>query len=129
MGRIECHILTPEKNSAIVKLKELVDVHRATLDDVVLCELEDLCETRFPQFTEKRVDVSIAVDMITMAYGKRYDVAYLLSADGDYVPAVEAVKSEGRKVFAASPVIGRELKKVVDAFIPLKREWFFGLFV
>ena len=88
-----------------------------------------MCETRFPQYVEKRVDVSIAVDMVTMAYKREYDVAYLLSADGDYVPAVEAVKSEDRKVFAAFPAIGRELEKVVDTSIPLNREWFFGLFI
>ena len=91
--------------------------------------MEELCETRLPQYTEKRVDVSIAVDMVTMAYADRFDTAYLLSADGDFVPAVEAVKSRGKKIFAASPTIGRELQKAVDTFIPLKREWFSGLTV
>ena len=65
--------------------------------------------------------------MILMAYADEYDVAFLLSADGDFIPAVEAVKSMGKKVFAASPSRGNELKQVVDTFIPLEREWFFGL--
>ena len=129
LGRIERRVLTPEKNPVIVKLRDLIGEHRANLNDSILGELEALCETRFPQYVEKRVDVSIAVDMVTMAYKREYDVAYLLSADGDYVPAVEAVKSEDRKVFAAFPAIGRELEKVVDTSIPLNREWFFGLFI
>ena len=56
-----------------------------------------------------------------------YDVAYLLSADSDLVPAVEVVRSRGKKVFAASPAFGHELEKVVDAFISLRRGWFSGL--
>lgn len=85
--------------------------------------------TTLVYFVEKRVDVSIAVDMVSMAINQEYDAAYLLSADGDYVPAVEAVRSTDRKVFAAFPAKGHELGKAVNAFIPLKREWFHGLFI
>ena len=56
--------------------------------------------TTLPYFVEKRVDVSLAVDMVSMAINQEYNVAYLLSADGDYVPAVEAVRSTDRKVLA-----------------------------
>jgi len=52
----------------------------------------------------------------------------LLSADGDFVPAVEAVKKLGKKVFAASPTPGYELGRVVDHFIPLRRDWFSSVF-
>ena len=75
------------------------------------------------------MDVSIAVDMVRMAYEDKYDVAYLLSADGDFVPVVEAVRLRRKIVFAASPVVGYELKKTADAFILLKNKWFFGLSV
>ena len=37
------------------------------------------------------------------------------------------LKPSGKKVFAASQANGRELAKVVDAFIPLRKEWFHGL--
>ena len=57
----------------------------------------------------------------------RNDVAYLLSADGDFVPVVEAVRLRRKKVFVASPVVGYELKRAADAFILLKSEWFSGL--
>ena len=129
LGRIERRMLAPDKNPVIVKLKELIEDYHADLREPFLGKLEELCQTRSPQYTENRVDVSIAVDMIMMAYEDAYDVAYLLSADGDYVPAVEAVKSKGKKVFAASPATGRELKNAVDTFIPLRREVFRFAFV
>ena len=129
LGRIERRMLAPDKNPLITRLKDLIAANRASLGDPLLGELQALCETKLPQYTEKRVDVSIAVDMVTMAYADQFDTAYLLSADGDFVPAVEAVKSRGKKVFAASPAVGRELQRAVDTFIPLKREWFSGLSV
>ena len=129
LGRIERRMLDPDKNPLITRLKDLIAANRASLGAPLLGELQALCETKLPQYTEKRVDVSIAVDMVTMAWADQFDTAYLLSADGDFVPAVEAVGSRGKKVFAASPVVGRELQKAVDTFIPLKREWFSGLSV
>ena len=129
LGRIERRMLDPDNNPVIAELRDLVAAHRAILNGPLLKGLQALCETRFPQYTEKRVDVSIAVDMVRMAWTDGFDTAYLLSADGDFVPAVEAVESTGKKVFAASPSVGRELERAVDAFIPLKKEWFSGLFI
>ncbi len=126
-GRIERKMVRPEDNPLIGKLKDVVAAHKADLGGPILLELEALCKMSLPQYTEKRVDVSIAVDMVTMAYGGQYDVAYLLSADGDFVPAVEAVKKSGKKVFAASPSSGYELTRVVDKFIRLRKDWFLGL--
>ena len=127
LGRIERKLIQPNKNPAIVELEKLIAASKQDIEAAFLGELQTLCKTKFPQYTEKRVDVSIAVDMVTMAQANDYDVAYLLSADGDFVPAVNAVKALGKNVFAASPASGLELAKVVDAFIPLQREWFFGL--
>jgi len=47
----------------------------------------------------KRVDISLATDMLTHASRKNYDIAVLVAGDEDYVPLVEAVKAEGRRVF------------------------------
>ena len=127
LGRIERTMLTPDRNPLASRLKALLAITREESNHPILAELETLAETKFPRYTEKRVDVSIAVDMVTMACEGTYDVAYLLSADSDLVPAVEAVRSRGKKVFAASPAFGHELEKVVDAFISLRRDWFSGL--
>ncbi len=72
---------------------------------------------------EKAVDVALAVDMVRMADNGEYDVAYLLAADGDYTPAVKAVMSTGRKVFAVSLQPGAQLAAVVYKFIPLRPDW------
>ena len=73
---------------------------------------------------EKAVDVMLAVDMVVMAERGEYDAAYLLSADGDFTPAVRAVRDRGLKAYAASPAAGAQLAGVVNSFIRLKREWF-----
>lgn len=73
---------------------------------------------------EKAVDVMLAVDMVVRAERNEFDAAYLLSADGDFTPAVTAVRSHGKKVYAVSPAPGAQLASVVTSFIRLKREWF-----
>jgi len=48
---------------------------------------------------EKNLDTQITADMITMAAQNKYDVAVLVSNDGDYVSAVRPTKEEfGKKV-------------------------------
>ena len=51
---------------------------------------------------EKGVDVRIAIDLIQATYEERYDVAVIVSQDGDLAPAVELAKEiargQGRRV-------------------------------
>ena len=47
----------------------------------------------------KRVDISLATDMLTHAHRGNYEVAVLYAGDQDYVPLVEAVKEEGARVY------------------------------
>jgi uncharacterized LabA/DUF88 family protein len=73
---------------------------------------------------EKAVDVMLAVDLVMMAQRDEFDSAYILSADGDYTPAVEAVVGLGKAVYAFSPAPGAQLGSVVRAFIRPKEDWF-----
>jgi uncharacterized LabA/DUF88 family protein len=66
----------------------------------------------------------IAVDMVVMAERDELDTAYLLSADGDFTPAVHAVRAHGKKVFAVSAGRGAQLAATVDSFIPVSAGWF-----
>jgi len=50
--------------------------------------------------SEKGVDVKLATDMIRLK--DIYDVAIILSGDGDYVPAVQAVKDSGKHIINVS---------------------------
>ena len=81
-------------------------------------------------YVEKQADVWIAVDLVSMAYRDEYDVAYLLSADADYVSAVREVIGMSKRVFPVRSwaVRSAELDNVAKA-IPLKRDWFDHLFV
>jgi uncharacterized LabA/DUF88 family protein len=46
----------------------------------------------------KRVDISLTTEMLSHAHRKNYDLAVLVAGDEDYVPLVEAVQAEGRRV-------------------------------
>ena len=70
---------------------------------------------------EKGVDVNLAVEMVALAYNNAYDVAILVSGDGDFAVAVRYVQGMKKKVevsyFPDRPCW--HLKKVCDKFIPL----------
>ena len=123
-GRVEKHWMAPERNPVIQEMREVVAESQAILPGEIVEKLNALCLRRTPYYVEKQVDVRIAVDLVGMAHRNKYDVAYLLSADGDFVPAVEEAKRFGKRVFAASAQQGRQLAMAVDAFIPLTLDWF-----
>ncbi len=66
----------------------------------------------------KRVDISLSTDMLTHAARHHYDIAVLVAGDEDYVPLVEAVQAEGRRVYVWSLPNGLSpvLNRVADAF-------------
>jgi CxxC-x17-CxxC domain-containing protein len=47
---------------------------------------------------EKGIDVSLAVDMLSMAHKDGYDIAVLVAGDSDYLKLVRAVKDAGKRV-------------------------------
>ena len=47
---------------------------------------------------EKGVDVSMAADMISLAWADNYDIAVLVSSDRDFVPVAEFLETRGIKV-------------------------------
>lgn len=75
-------------------------------------------------FREKGIDVALACKMVEMAMNNVYDVAYLLSGDGDYRPAVHMVRGMGKRVFAADPAIGERRRAACDVAVRLRSEWF-----
>ncbi len=72
---------------------------------------------------EKKTDVNIAVQILTDAFQDAYDMALLVSADGDLVPAVEAVKRLfplKRLVIAFPPKrYSVELASIADAYFTI----------
>jgi uncharacterized LabA/DUF88 family protein len=70
---------------------------------------------------EKGIDVAIAVESLSLAYDNAYDVALLVSGDGDYVELVEAIKRRGKHVECAmfKNQSAGVLLEYVDVFHPL----------
>jgi uncharacterized LabA/DUF88 family protein len=69
----------------------------------------------------KRVDISLATDMLTHAFRKNCDFAILVAGDEDYVPLVEAVMGEGLRVvlWFVKDGLSPALVKTVDHFFDL----------
>jgi uncharacterized LabA/DUF88 family protein len=57
----------------------------------------DLVSTR-EGWRQKGVDVLLAVDLVRLAARQAFDVAVLVAADNDFVPAVDAVLEMGPQV-------------------------------
>lgn len=65
------------------------------------------------------LDIEIAIDMFNTV--DKYDVAILLSGDGDFERAVELLRSRGKEIIAVATkgMIAHELRNAVDKFIDL----------
>ena len=86
-------------------------------------------EPRGNTYVEKGVDIAIAVDMVRMAFKNHYDVAILVSSDGDFSIAVDAVKDSGKHVEIACFPKSYQLQGVADKTIPLNETSLSGLFL
>ncbi len=76
-------------------------------------------ERRDNSMVEKGVDIKIAVDMLRLAYSNAYDTAILVSGDGDFADAVQAVKDTGKHVENSSVKTCQSfhLRQTCDRFI------------
>lgn len=75
---------------------------------------------------EKGTDINLAIHAITKAYNNAYDVAFVMSADTDYISLYKQLKSIGKLVIAVV-VKNQKLGKVipeVDDYIILDESFF-----
>ncbi|MFX1242268.1 MAG: NYN domain-containing protein [Promethearchaeota archaeon] len=65
---------------------------------------------------EKKVDIKIAIDMISLAYDDAYDTAVLVSGDGDFLPVVKKIKTLGKdfELWAFKYSLANTLREEVD---------------
>lgn len=122
LGRVEPR---PVDNPLADELGEFLQERRDLPEDVgreLVAMVRD--HQKVEEYREKGVDVRLAVDMYRLANEDRYDAAYLLSADGDYTPAVEAVQDLGKTVYAVCPNFGSALNRTCKTFINLDSDWF-----
>ena len=76
------------------KLRKIPNFH------LVLCKLlkRNITGTDKFYYIIKEDDIHIAVDMVENAGENEFDTAIIVSGDGDFVPAVEAVKRKNKEV-------------------------------
>ena len=63
------------------------------------------CNSSWRTFEEKMTDVKIAVQLLNDAQDNKFDTAFIISADSDLVPPIEAVlqRYHGKRVIVAFP--------------------------
>jgi len=86
---------------------------------------------RGEQLVEKGVDIMLATDLLQYAWENRYDVAILVSGDGDFSYAVQKVKNTGKHVeVAAFPNnLSSDLAHICDDRQTFDRDYFYELWV
>lgn len=78
---------------------------------------------------EKGIDVKIATDMLVHGFRGNYDVVILVSGDGDFADALQAVKDLGKHVEVAlfgSKWTSQHLRQVADRVISLDQDFLSG---
>ena len=90
-----------------------------------------IAKQRRDHVVEKGVDVMLATDLVVRAYQDQYDTAVLVSGDGDFYPAIQAVKDRGKQVEVAAfeSNISAEASRVADLHIKLNKTFFTGLWM
>lgn len=75
-------------------------------------------------YEAKEDDIHLAVDMVKLAFNDAYDVAILISSDGDFVPAIQAVKEKGKNLenVGFETKFSYHLKKECDRFRMLTKK-------
>lgn len=91
--------------------------------ELILCRMQK-DHINGEKYCVKEDDIHIAVDMVKLAYNDAYDTAILISTDGDFVPAIEAVKEKGKRVenVGFKPKFSWHLKQKSDDFVQFGKE-------
>lgn len=96
LGRVEGQI---EKNPLAQEVGYILHRDGDRIPEDVKRALEDRVAKHHSvsNFREKATDVMIAIDICRLAWEDQYDTAYLLSADGDFTPAVSLREARARR--------------------------------
>ena len=108
-----------------IKQQQFFDkIKRIPNFSLILCRLQKQKIDGKIIYFVKEDDIHLAVDMVKLAYNNAYDTAILVSTDGDFVPAVRAIKEIGKNAenIGFETVFSYHLRQECDKFIKLKKE-------
>ncbi len=100
------------------KLKKIPDFK------VILCRMQKAGVDGKTIYQVKEDDIHLAVDMVKLAYNNAYDTSILVSSDGDFVPAVNAIQEIGKRVenIGFEVIFSYHLKQECDRFKKLSKK-------
>ena len=104
----------------------------SALYDIPYLEVKlGIVKQRGDAMVEKGVDMMIGVDILKNAYEDLYDTAILVSGDGDFYPALQAAKDQGKHVEIAAfeTNISPETARIADLHIKLNKTYFSNLWM
>jgi uncharacterized LabA/DUF88 family protein len=112
------------EESYIKQQKFFDKIQRIPKFTFVLCRMQKKKSNNKIIYEAKEDDIHLAVDMVKLAYNDAYDTAILVSSDGDFVPAVQAVKEKGKNVenIGFENKFSYHLQQTCDRLTKLKKE-------
>ncbi len=119
-------ILDQQKNAEKYKKQQQFFEKLKLIPDfeVIKCRMQKDKVDGEIRYSVKEDDIHIAVDLVKLAYNDAYDTAILISSDGDFVPAIKAVKETGKKVenVGFKNKFSWHLKQTCDRFFSLSKK-------
>ncbi|PIY81851.1 NYN domain-containing protein [Candidatus Pacearchaeota archaeon CG_4_10_14_0_2_um_filter_35_33] len=119
-----CPLDRRKDEKAYIKQQRFFDkIQRIPNFSFVLCRMQKKKSNNKIIYEAKEDDIHLAVDMVKLSYNDAYDTAILVSSDGDFVPAVQAVKEKGKNVenIGFENKFSYHLQQTCDKFSKLKR--------
>jgi len=120
-----CPLDRRKDEQAYIKQQKFFDkIQRIPNFSFVLCRMQKRKSGNLIVYEAKEDDIHLAVDMVKLAYNDAYDIAILVSSDGDFVPAVLAVKEKSKNVenIGFENKFSYHLKQISDKFRKLKKK-------
>ncbi len=116
--------ITRDLQSYMKQQKFFDKIQRIPNFEFVLCRMQKRKVDGKTIYEAKEDDIHLAVDMVKLAYNDAYDIAILISSDGDFVPAIQAVKEKGKIVenIGFENKFSYHLKKESDKFVFLEKD-------
>ena len=116
-----------QKNPEIFKKQQRLFARLSKIEkfNLILCKRQRRTDKEGKEYhTIKGDDIHLAIDMLKDACDDQYDVAILISGDGDFAPLVRIVRQRGKNVenYHFTEQISNDLLKECNATFPITKK-------